>query len=142
MTLEANDSFIRVSLKEIEKTDPFYETLQKLVNHIQISVVNVGAAESGIAVVREDFLDAFVGTYAIREDGSGKTIGLFKNVDGILRPIRFPLPGEIALLRGGEVAELVPPAGWRIVEDEDIQRRYNIGASPNWKVAAIEYIGI
>lgn len=142
MSLEANDSFIRVSLKEISVEDAFYPTLQKVVEHLQISFVNLGASENGIAVTREEFLDAFVGTYTIREDGSGKTIGLFKNVEGILRPLSFPLPGEIRLLRGGEIGELVPPAGWRIVADEDIQRRYNLGVSPNWKVAAIEYLGI
>lgn len=142
MTLEANDSFIRVSLKEISVDDPFYPTLQKLAAHLQVSFVNMGASENGISITREEFVDAFVGTYTIREDGSGKTIGLFKNVEGILRPLSFALPGEIRLLRGGEIGELIPPAGWRIVPDEDIQRRYNIGTSPNWKVAAIEYIGI
>lgn len=142
MSLESNDSFIRLSLKEISPDDAFYPTLQKILDHVQISFVNLGASENGIAIVREEFLDAFVGSYALKETGSGLTVGLFKNVEGVLVPISFALPGEIRLLQGGEVGELIPPRGWEIVQDEEIQHRFNLGTSPNWKVAAIRYIGI
>lgn len=142
MSLEANDSFIRLSLKEISTDDEFYTVLEKIVNHLQISFVNLGASENGISITREEFLDSFVGTYTIKETGSGLTVGLFKNVEGVLIPVSFVLPGEIRLLQGGETGELIPPKGWEIVDDEEIQHRYNIGTSPNWKVAAIRYTGI
>lgn len=142
MSLESNDSFIRVSLKEISVEDPFYETLQKLVDHLQISLVNVGSSDNGISIIREEFVDAFVGSYAIKENGSGITVGLFKNTEGNLVPISFSLPNEIKLVQGSEIGEFVPPKGWKISEDPDILRRYAIGTSPNYKVAPIVYVGI
>ena len=141
MSLETNDSFLELTIKELSKDDPFYDVLEKVVSHLQISFLN-GGSESGISIVREGFNDSFVGTYSIREDGSGKTIGLFKNIEGQAIPISLPLPGEIRLVRGSGIGELIPPRGWLLVTDETIIRKYNIGTSPNWNVAAIEYIGV
>ena len=56
--------------------------------------------------------------------------------------LRPSLPGEIVLIRGSGVTVLTPPKGWQIISDNEIQIKYNLGTSPNWKIAAIEYIGV
>lgn len=141
MVLETNDSFVEVSLKEVDKTDPFYDYLQKVADHINITLKNPGAA-SGISVIRDNFTDTFVGPYAIKENGSGITQGLFKDVGGVLVQIALPLLGEIKIIKSGGIGPAVAPDGWQIVQDAQIQSRYNVGTAPNWKAFAIEYIGI
>lgn len=141
MVLDTNDSFIETSIKEIDKTDPFYDTLQKVADHLQLTLKNPGAA-SGISVIRDNFTDTFVGPYAIKESGSGETQGLFKDVEGILVQVTLPLLGEIKIIKGSGIGPFKAPPGWQIVQDIQIQSRYNVGTAPNWKAAAVEYIGI
>lgn len=140
MSLEINDSFLQLTIKEIETDDPFYDTLQKIRDHLQISFTNPGAG--GLVITREGFNDAFVGTYTIRETGSGALIGAFKAVGDSLVPITFSLPNEIRIVEGSGTGEFQPPAGWEIHPDEQVQNKYNIGTSPNWLFAAVRYIGI
>lgn len=140
-TPQVNDSFIVFSLKEPAKDDICYDLLQKLIDYLQASLANPGAA-NGVGVFREGLVDSFVLPYGIGENGSGKTIGLFKSVNGEMVQIRLPFPGEIALAQGSGVGPLEPPPGWSIITDADIVARYNLGSSPNWKVAAVKYTGI
>lgn len=140
MSIPHNDNFLEVALKELSKDDPHYDILRKLIGHLHITLKNPGA--EGVGVFRESFLDTVIGSYGIRENGSGTTLGLYKRVDNQLLPITLPLPGEMRLMKGDGATELTPPLGWRIVDDGMIQRKYNIGTSPKWNVAAIEYIGI
>lgn len=139
--VETQDSFVEITIIGLPKDDCAYEVLKKVADHLSITLKNPGA-NAGIAILRDSFVDAFVGSYAIKENGAGITIGLFKNVDGNLKPISLSLPGEIKLLKGSGIGPLVPPDGWRIVADTTVQAKYNLGVSPNWEVAAVEYFGI
>lgn len=138
--VETQDSFITFSLEELSKDDCAYEILNKLVSHLRATLSNPGAS-AGISILRDAFIDAFVGSYAIKENGAGITIGMFKMVDGDLISYRPALPNEVAFVKGSGIGPLVIPEGWRLVTDEEIQAK-NIGVSPNWKLAAIEYVGI
>lgn len=140
MNRERQDSFIELTLTDVDKDDVDYKILQKLANSIHISLVNKGA--EGVGIFRESFSDIYTGGYYVKENGSGTFQGLFKVDEGVPISIRPALVGEIALLRGSGTLALIPPKGWQIISDIDIQSRYNIGASPNWKVVAIEYIGV
>lgn len=141
MAVDSNDSFIQLSLKELSEDDPCADILQKLVDSLQVSLLNPGAA-AGVSICNESFLDSFVGSYCIREDGSGNTIGLFKRINNQLRQIALPLRGEIKIIKGSGIGPVTVPIGWQLITDSEIQSKYNIGTSPNWKAAAIEYIGI
>lgn len=141
MELGSNQSFIKLVLKEAAKEDCDYEILRKLADYLQILEDN-SAPTAAITITTEGFIDIDVGAYTIREDGNGNTIGLFKKVDGRLEQITFPLKHEVKLIKGSGTGELTPPKGWRFVDDAAIINKYNIGVAPNYKLAAIEYIGI
>lgn len=140
MIKSQQDSYLDITLKELDKEDPDYKLLKKLSDHMHVSLANKGA--EGIGIFRESFTDVYVGGYYVSESGSGLFQGLRKIVEGVPQEIRPTLVGEIVILRGNGVTELVPPKGWKIINDSDIQSKYNVGTSPNWKVAAIEYIGV
>lgn len=135
-----NDTYIEVSVNELSADDPLKEVLERVAANLIVTLKNPGA--EGLGVCREAFLDTAVGAYCVRESGSGVTLGLFKRVDNQLTQITLPLPGEVKLMKGDGATQLSPPSGWRIVADEMIQRKYNLGTSPNWILAAIEYVGI
>lgn len=146
MSLEQNDNIVEVGLKEVSKDDCFYDILQKVKDHIQIRIKGA-ASRFGVGVCFGSFTDNFFDRYCIKENGSGVTEGLFKLVDGKPVQVTLPLPNtlngrEIRLWYGDGNSELVPPPGWRLVDDDDIRSKLNLGTSPNWKVAAIEYVGI
>lgn len=140
MTNGVQDSFIQITLKDVDKNDCDYKILQKFLDNIHVTLVNPGA--DGVGIFRESFTDIYTGGYYVKESGSGQFQGLVKITEGVPVSIRPTLLGEIALIRGTGATELIPPKGWRIIADNEVQNRYNIGTSPNWKVAAIEYIGV
>ena len=141
MSLITNDSFVEVSLKEVSKESCYFDVLEKVRDHLQITLVNPGAT-AGVGILRSSLVDTPVGAYFIQENGAGITIGLFKNVDGIPIQIKLPLPGEITIIKNQSNGAFVPPKGWILVTDTEAQSKYNVGASPNWKFAAVQYVGI
>lgn len=141
MSISVNDTFIEVTLKEVSKDDQFYDMLQAVANHLQFSLTNSGVS-AGIGIAREGFQDANISGYYLLENGNGQLVGLFKTVDGVAKQISPPLPNEIRFVKGTGATELFAPPGWKIDPDPEIQRRFNIGSSPNWIVAALVYIGI
>jgi len=140
MSNEVQDSFIQLTFKDLDKTDCDYKILRKFLDKIHVTLLNSGV--DGVGIFRESFTDIYTGGYYIKESGSGVFQGLFKVVEGVPVAIKPSFQGEITLIRGSGSTELIPPPGWIIIADSDIQSRYNIGTSPNWKVAAIEYIGV
>lgn len=142
MPLRTNDSFYQIRIDEkLSKDDCDYDLLMKLADLLHVSAKNDGSS-AAITVCVEGQEDLEVGEYCILQDGRGNDLGLFKNVDNNLEPVRFGLPKEIVLLRGDGISSLKIPEGWRLVEDDSIQSQYNVGTSPNWEVAAIEYVGL
>lgn len=141
MALKRNQSYFKLAVKELDKDDCHYELLQKIATYLT-PVADNQSAEPAIVVATDSFQDIVVNDYIIREDGNGKTIGLFKRVEGRWEQITFPLPNEIRLVKGSGIGELVPPLGWKIVDDPNIINRYNIGTTPNYEVAAIVYTGV
>lgn len=139
-TTEVQDSFLELTLKDLDKNDPDYALMKKILDKIHVSLKNPGV--DGVGIFRESFNDVFSGGYYVSESGSGIFQNMVKIVEGVPVPIRPALIGEIALIRGSGATELVAPQGWRIIADTLVQSRYNIGTSPNWEVAAIEYIGV
>lgn len=141
MSIENNDSFVQVTVKELSKDDCDYDIINKLADHLNVTIKNDGS-NGAISICREGFTDTFTGSYCIRENGDGTTVGLFKLVNNKYEQVKFALPGELALAKGSGIGPIEVPSGWRLVQDESLQRKYNIGAAPNWEVAVIEYIGI
>lgn len=140
MSIDKNDTYIEFSLKELSKDDCDYAILNKLLSLLQGSIKNSGAT-AAIGICREGQQEVLTSPYCILESSSGETIGLRKIVNDRPEPITLALPGEIRVLKGSGVGPLEIPTGWRLVEDESIRRKYNIGQSPNWEAAAIEKIG-
>lgn len=135
------ESILTVTVKEMYRDRTGFDLIQKLANHLKIEV-DLNQLSGVVQITREGFLDEFFGRYALKENGSGALIGLIKSVNGVMRPISPGIPNEIRILEGEAGVELVPPKGWEIIDDVAIQSRYNIGNSPNWRIAAIRYIGI
>lgn len=139
MGIKNNDTFIQVTLKESSEDDCLNDILNGVVDRLQFSLVTPGSP--GIAICRGDVTDTFVEDYCIRENGSGTTVGLFKRINGRLEQVKLAIPGELALIQGSGLSKIDVPVGWTLVEDENLQQKYNIGSSPNWEVALIKYIG-
>lgn len=135
------ESILQLTVKEIYRDRKGFDILQKLANHLKIEV-DSNKLSGVVQITREGFLDEFFGRYAVKETGSGQMIGLVKSVSGVMKFISPGLPNEIRILVGQKGVEMVPPKGWEIIDDVDIQNRYNIGNSPNWLTAAIRYVGI
>ena len=141
-SLDSNDTFVEIILKEdyTDTDDEYTDLLKAVIERIQLKTSNLG--EGVIRVCRGDFTDTFVGPYCIRENKSGVTQGLYKLVDGSLKQITLPLRGEMKLIKGSGVGPPTIPDGWKLITDTQITNKYNIGVSPNWIVAAIEYEGV
>ena len=139
--VEFTDSILKLTVKEVYRGRPFFDLLQKVANHVVVEVVE-DEIPGAIKIIREGFLAELGSRYAIKETGSGLLIGLFKSNNGVMKFISPGLPSEIRILVGQKGVEMVPPKGWEIVGDADIQARYNSGNSPNWIAAAIRYVGI
>lgn len=141
MATQSNAKYLKLIIHELSPEDCDYDIIRKIASRLEVLDSSPTPAD-GITIHREGFSDISVGSYFIQEDGSGNTLGLSKKVDGALYPITFPLPGEIRMVKGSGIGPVTPPKGWKLVSDSEIQSKYNVGISPNWKVAAIEYIGI
>lgn len=135
------DSVLKLTLKETRRGDDINDLLQKFANHVKLEVV-LDAMPGAVQVTREGFVEEFFGKYAIKETGSGLLVGLFKSVGGVMKPISPGIINEIRILQGQKGIEMIPPKGWEIIDDVDIQARYNVGMSPNFVAVAIRYIGI
>lgn len=140
MIKEVQNTFLEITFKEIDREDPDFKLFKKISDYIHVSLVNPGA--EGVGIFRESFTDVYTGGYFVKETGSGVFQGLFKIVEGVPIEIRPSLTNEVVIVKGSGITPLTPPKGWKIIDDTDIQSKYNIGTSPNWKVAAIEYIGV
>lgn len=136
---ESQTTFIEL-LGSLPKDDPDYALFSKFLSHINATIANEGT--HGVMVYREGFTDVYSGEYYMSENGGRIFQGMRKIVDGKPEQVRPALIGEMAILLGSGVTELKPPKGWQIIDDSDIQNRYNIGNPPFWKAVAIKYIGI
>lgn len=144
MSLEENDSFVELTLDEVEKEHCYYDVLNFFIDHVAIRLK--GAISSGIGVCVGNFTGNFTGRYCVKENGSGQTEGLFKLIDGKPVPITLPLTyngnTEFKLWPGDGVTEIDPPPGWQLVTNDKLIRKYNCGNAPTWDLALIEYVGI
>ena len=141
MALEENNDFIEPiideSIDQNECHKPFIAFLRTLRFRLP---QGFGGA---IGVCRGALTGNFNGTYCIREDASGRTVGLSKLVNGQYEPILLSQPNtELRIGIGTGNTEYVPPAGWVIETDTDALARYAVGTSPNWKFVPIRYVGI
>lgn len=146
MSVETNENIVEVGLKEVDKDDCSYAILRKVADHLQIRLKGAFARLS-VGVCFGSFTENSLDRYCIKENGGGVTEGLFKLVDGKPTQIGLPLPSssngtEMRLIFGDGTSILVAPPGWEIVTDEEIQRKVFLGTGPNWKVAAVKYVGI
>lgn len=141
MVQKAISRILRLVARELSPDDKYYDLLRTVVSRVVIEDTSTVPTD-GIAIYREGYNDISIGSYFVREDGSGRTLGLYKKVDGQLLPLSFPLPGELKIIKGSGIGPLVPPQGWKIVDDQILQSKYNTGVSPNWSSAVIEYVGI
>lgn len=132
---------LKLVVRELSPDDKYYDLLRMIVSRVVVEDSSNTPSDT-ISIYRENFNDISVGSYFIREDGSGKTQGLYKKVDGVLLPVSFPLPGEIRIIKGSGIGAIQVPQGWRLVTETTLQEKYNTGVSPNWTSAAIEYVGI
>lgn len=135
------NKLLKLVVRELSPDDKYYDLLRLITSRVAIEDASNTPSDT-ISIYRESFNDISVGSYFIREDGSGNTLGLYKKVDGQLRPLTFPLPGEIRIIAGSGIGPIQVPQGWQLVTDSTLQEKYNTGVSPNWTSAAIQYVGI